>query len=72
VTLQAMTLVEKIAEVIAEAKKQSFEKPVLTSFMGFRGDSNPLKILKENDIPKSLSRGRCIYFKKYARLLSYS
>jgi len=51
VTPQAMTPAEKIAEVIADAKKQFFEKPVLTSFMGFGNDSIPLKILKENNIP---------------------
>ncbi|MBS7656166.1 acetate--CoA ligase [Candidatus Bathyarchaeota archaeon] len=51
VTPQAMTPAEKIAEVIAKIKTQYFEKPILTSFMGFKSDSNPLRILKENDVP---------------------
>jgi len=51
VTPQAMTPAEKIAEVIVKARKESFEKPILTSFMGFKEDSIPIRILKENNIP---------------------
>ncbi|MEM1588306.1 MAG: acetate--CoA ligase family protein [Candidatus Bathyarchaeia archaeon] len=51
VTPQAMTPAEKIAETIIKIKTQNFEKPILTSFMGFKNESNPLKILKENNIP---------------------
>jgi len=51
VTPQAMTPVDKIAEVIVDARKRSSEKPILTVFMGLNDDSRPIQTLRENNMP---------------------
>lgn len=49
-TPQAMTPSDKVAEVIAEARKTS-NKPIVTAFMGLDDDSTAVKTLLKNDIP---------------------
>ncbi|MCW4020119.1 MAG: acetate--CoA ligase family protein [Candidatus Bathyarchaeota archaeon] len=49
-TPQAMTPVEKIAEVIAETRKIS-NKPIMAAFMGLDDDSLAIKTLQKSNIP---------------------
>ena len=49
-TPQAMTPSDKVAEVIAEARRLS-DKPIVTSFMGLDDDSIAVKTLLKNNIP---------------------
>jgi acetyltransferase len=49
-TPQAMTPSEKVAKVIAEARRLS-DKPIVTSFMGLDDDSIAIKTLQKNNIP---------------------
>ena len=49
-TPQAMTPSEKVAKVIAEARRLS-DKPIVTSFMGLDDDSIAVKTLQKNNIP---------------------
>ena len=51
VTPQAMTPVDKIAEVVVNARKKFLEKPVLAVFMGIDDDSSSIQRLRENGIP---------------------
>ncbi len=49
-TPQAMTPIEKIADVTAKLKRMS-RKPVISAFMGLEDDSPAIKILRRNGIP---------------------
>ena len=51
VTPQAMTPVDKVAEVIAKARKRSSGKPILAVFMGLDDYSRPIQILRKNNLP---------------------
>jgi len=51
ITPQAMTPVDKVAEVLVKARKRSSEKPILAVFMGLDEDSRSIQTLRENNIP---------------------
>jgi len=49
-TPQAMTPIEKIAQVLAEIKETS-KKPIIATFMGIPNDSPAIKTIREKGIP---------------------
>jgi len=49
-TPQAMTPIEKIAQVLAEIKETS-KKPIIAAFMGIPNDSPAIKTIREKGIP---------------------